>query len=100
MKGAPVHIPPHRPRYPGLDTLLAGLSGALADAKLLNPIEGKPHSRFLAFRHPSAPAWKAALDTAGVVTDVRDDVLRIGLGLYHEAEDVERFLGIAGKTLA
>jgi selenocysteine lyase/cysteine desulfurase len=26
-----------------------------------------------------------------VVTDVRGDVIRIGLGLYHDADDVDRF---------
>lgn len=80
--------------------LLGGLGGPLAEAELLNPVDGKPHARFLAFRHPRAAAWKAALDAADVVTDVRDDVLRIGFGMYHDAEDVERFLGIAGKVLA
>jgi kynureninase len=72
----------------------------LAEAELLNPFDGRPHARFLAFRHPAAPAWKAALDAAGVVTDVRDDVLRIGLGLYHDAEDVDRFLAVARGVLA
>ncbi len=76
--------------------LLDGLAGPLAEAELLNPLDGRPHARFLAFRHPRASAWKAALDAAGVVTDVRDDVLRIGLGLYHDEADVERFVGIAG----
>ncbi|MDO9487302.1 MAG: class V aminotransferase [Sphingomonadaceae bacterium] len=80
--------------------LLAGLSGPLAGAELLNPIDGTAHARFLALRHPNAPAWKAALDAADVVTDVRDDVLRIGFGLYHDAEDVDRFLGLARKLLA
>ncbi len=80
--------------------LVANLTGPLADAELLNPIDGAPHARFLAFRHPDAPAWKAALDAANVVTDVRDDVLRIGFGLYHDAEDVDRFLAIARTALA
>lgn len=80
--------------------LVAGLSGPLAAAELLNPIDGAPHARFLAFRHPDAPAWKAALDAAHVVTDVRDDVLRVGLGPYHDAGDVDRFLGIARRVLA
>jgi selenocysteine lyase/cysteine desulfurase len=75
--------------------LLDGLTGPLAEAELLNPLDGRPHARFLAFRHPRASAWKTALDAAGVVTDVRDDVLRIGLGLYHDEADVERFVGIA-----
>jgi hypothetical protein len=30
------------------------------------------------------------------VTDVRGDVLRIGLGLYHDAADIEAFVALAG----
>nr|WP_165837094.1 class V aminotransferase [Phenylobacterium hankyongense] len=71
--------------------IAAGAAGRLAEAELLNPLDGRPHARFLAFRHPEAQAWKAALMAAEVVTDVRDDVLRVGLSLYHEAADLERF---------
>ena len=30
----------------------------------------------------------------GIVTDVRGDVLRIGFGLYHDARDVDRLVGV------
>jgi selenocysteine lyase/cysteine desulfurase len=30
--------------------------------------------------------------SAGVVTDVRDDVIRFGFGLYQDAEDVDRLI--------
>jgi selenocysteine lyase/cysteine desulfurase len=74
--------------------LLDGLSGtALGEAQLLNPIDGGPHARFLAFRDPRAQRWCNELDSAGIVTDVRGDVLRIGFGLYHDEEDVEALLG-------
>lgn len=79
--------------------LLDRLDGALADAELLNPLDNRPHARFLAFRHPQAPARKKALDAAGVVTDVRDDVLRIGLGAYHDADDIDRFADVARRVL-
>lgn len=79
--------------------LLDGIGGPLADAERLNPLDDRPHARFLAFRHPEATAWKAALNSAGVVTDVRDDVLRIGLGLYHDVEDIDRFLTICRTTI-
>ena len=68
---------------------------ALSDAELLNPVTGGPHARFLAFRSPSAASWCAALSAKGVVTDVRGDVLRIGLALYHDDEDIGRFARIA-----
>ena len=64
---------------------------ALANAELLNPLDGGPHARFLAFRHPRAAAWQQALLAREVITDVRGDVLRIGFGLYHDGDDVAAF---------
>ncbi len=61
----------------------------LPGADLLNPPDGRPHARFLAFRSSQAPAIHQALAAAGVTTDVRGDVLRIGFGLYHDAADVD-----------
>jgi kynureninase len=58
---------------------------------VLNPPGQGPQARFLALRHPSAPAWKQALSDRGVVVDVRDDVLRIGLSIYHDEQDLEAF---------
>jgi selenocysteine lyase/cysteine desulfurase len=81
--------------------IAAGEAGPLDQAELLNPLEeGRPHARFLAFRHPEANAWKAALMEAGTVVDVRDDVLRVGLGLYHDPEDIERFADVCKKVLS
>ena len=72
--------------------LLQAIAGtALADAVLLNPLDGGPHARFLAFRSPHAQRWQAELLARDIVTDVRGDVLRIGLGLYHDDSDVARF---------
>jgi selenocysteine lyase/cysteine desulfurase len=83
-----------------LDTIAADGAGRLAEAELLNPLDDRPHARFLAFRHREAAAWKAALDAAGVVTDVRDDVLRVGLALYHDEQDVDRFAELCRRTIA
>jgi len=78
--------------------LLASLDGTvLAEAELLNPPGDAPGARFLALRHPSAPAWQQALLAQDCITDVRGDVLRIGLGLYHDPEDIERFAALARK---
>lgn len=80
--------------------LLDAIEGiALADATLLNPLADGPHARFLAFRHPSAQRWCADLLERNCVTDVRGDVLRIGLGIYHDEEDIDAFANIA-KALA
>lgn len=72
--------------------LLDAIRGtALADAELLNPLTGRPHARFLAFRSPDAQRWQAELQARDVITDVRGDVLRIGIGLYHDDGDIARF---------
>jgi selenocysteine lyase/cysteine desulfurase len=64
---------------------------ALGEAELLNPLTGGQHARFLAFRSPHAQRWQAELMARDVITDARGDVLRIGLGLYHDEADVARF---------
>jgi selenocysteine lyase/cysteine desulfurase len=33
----------------------------------------------------------------GVVVDVRDDVLRIGLSIYHDQQDLEAFCAVCGS---
>ncbi|WP_300973219.1 class V aminotransferase [Sphingomonas sp. LHG3406-1] len=64
----------------------------LGEAELLNPLPNP--ARFLALRHPRAAGWQQALMARDCITDVRGDVLRIGLGLYHDEEDVERFVDL------
>jgi len=83
---------------PLLGSLTAELDETgLGSARLLNPGILQPRARFIALESPRAPAWQAALDNAGVVTDLRGDVLRIGLGLYHDEEDIDRFCEIATR---
>jgi selenocysteine lyase/cysteine desulfurase len=98
----------------GLDTArisahVAGLQAKLLDAtagtalgraELLNPIDGAPHARFLAFRSANAQSWCANLSARDCIADVRGDVLRIGLGLYHGGDDIERFAALAGDLTA
>lgn len=73
--------------------VIEGRAGPLADAEILNPVDGlAPRARFLALRHPDAPAWCSGLKRAGIVTDVRDDVIRFGFGLYQDADDVDRLI--------
>jgi len=73
--------------------VLEGLSDTrLGEAKLLNPLDGKPHARFLAFRTPNAQRWYAELKSRNCITDVRGDVLRIGFAIYHDEADVGRLV--------
>ena len=75
-------------------------AGRLAEAELLNPVDGKkPRARFLAFRHPDAQDWKARLQDADIITDVRDDVLRFGFGLYQDENDVARLIEACRRVL-
>ena len=77
-----------------------GEAGRLATAELINPLTGEDRrARFLAFRHEDASAWQARLLDAGVVTDVRDDVIRFGFGLYQDADDVERLIAACKRAL-
>ena len=75
------------------EALAAGACGPLGAADVLNPIQGEaPRARFLALRHPDAAAWRAALLDRNVVTDVRDDVIRFGFGLYQDEADVDALI--------
>jgi selenocysteine lyase/cysteine desulfurase len=83
--------------------LLERLEGTAFDsAELLNPLDDGPHARFLALQTPHAERWCSELAARDCIVDVRGDVLRIGLGLYHDAEDVDRFgrlaAGLAGDV--
>ncbi|MEO7787394.1 MAG: aminotransferase class V-fold PLP-dependent enzyme [Sphingomicrobium sp.] len=78
------------------EQLLAAIGDTpLANADLLNPLDGGPHARFLAFRSPNAAGWCEQLGHEGCITDVRGDVLRIGLGLYHDEADIAAFARLA-----
>jgi selenocysteine lyase/cysteine desulfurase len=75
--------------------LLAAIgSTPLSNAELLNPLDGAPHARFLAFRSPEAQRWYGALKARNCITDVRGEVLRIGFGLYQDDADVERLVAL------
>ena len=68
--------------------------GALQDQFLeligddLPPPDADPRGHFLSIRLPDAGGVYRRLHEAGVVTDFRGDRLRIGFGLYHDADDV------------
>jgi selenocysteine lyase/cysteine desulfurase len=80
--------------------LAAGVAGedrgrrgrALKEAEVLNPPGARPAGAVPGLAASTkAAAWKAALAEKGVVVDVRDDVLRVGLSVYHDAGDVAAF---------
>ena len=72
----------------------------LGTSELLNPLDGQPHARFLAFRTSAAERWCEELRARNCITDVRGDVLRIGLGLYHDEADIDCFASLAAQLSA
>jgi len=81
------------------ERLLDGLAGsALSNAELLNPLDGRPHARFLAFRSPDAQRWYEQLKARDCITDVRGDVLRIGFAIYQDEDDVDRLVTLLGDV--
>ena len=80
------------------ERLLQRIEGSpLASAELLNPLNGGAHARFLAFRSPNALAWCSQLMERDCMTDVRGDVIRVGVALYHDEADMDRFAQLAGE---
>ena len=80
------------------EQLAAELAATPLDgAELLNPLDGRPHARFLAFRTPHAQRWYSDLKAGNIITDVRGDVLRIGFGIYQDESDVDRLVASLGR---
>jgi selenocysteine lyase/cysteine desulfurase len=63
------------------------LLAAIGDT--LPPPDASRRGHFLSLRTPEAGTIYRRLHDAGVITDFRGDRLRIGLGLYHDAPDIE-----------
>lgn len=79
---------------------LAGLElAALNPAQLVVPSEEPDRGHFLTFRTPAAEEIHGRLLAADIVTDYRHDRLRVGMGLYHDAEDVERLARALAELL-
>lgn len=80
------------------DAVEDGRAGPLSQAVLLNPLAGDgARARFLALRQPEAARWREQLLAGDIVTDVRDDVIRFGFGLYQDAEDVEHLIAACAR---
>ena len=91
------HVDPIREAI--VEAIGAGACGVLREAQVLRPNARGPQARFISLRDPRATQWKAALMARDILTDARDDVLRIGLGLYHDVDDVAPFCDAVKATL-
>ena len=70
---------------------VAGLQAQFLElvAGVLPAPDADPRGHFLSFRLEDAGDVYRRLYDAGVTTDFRGDRLRIGFGLYHDADDIE-----------
>ncbi len=60
----------------------------LREARLAVPMTDPQRGNFLAYDSPDSASLQAMFSAAGLITDVRGSVLRIGFGLYHDVADV------------
>ena len=69
---------------------------------VLPPPDADPRGHFLSFRREDAGEVYRRLYDAGVTTDFRGDRLRIGFGLYHDADDIaviaKHVAGVVGRN--
>lgn len=72
---------------------------ALHPGQLVVPLSEPSRGNFLAFRTKEAEAIQRALVARNVITDHRGDRLRIGFGLYHDDDDVERLCAALARAL-
>ncbi|MCI0424992.1 MAG: aminotransferase class V-fold PLP-dependent enzyme [Actinobacteria bacterium] len=66
---------------------------------VLHPPQPLRRGNFLTFETPDAPRIYQSLHDAGVITDHRRDRLRIGFGIYHDSDDVDRLLDVLGAVV-
>ncbi len=95
-----VHVQALQARFlDGLDGLeCPGGSARLHPDQLLVP-DAASRGNFLAFHTVEAPLLHEQLAAANVVVDYRGDRLRIGFGLYHQPDDIDRLLDRLGRVL-
>lgn len=83
------------------EQFVAGLGAApcsLDPVRLVVPLAERRRGNFLAFDLEDAEAVQIRLAAAGIVADRRGRRLRLGFGLYHTAEEVDRLLERLGRA--
>lgn len=78
------------------ERLLAGLEDEWV-SRLIPGREVGDRGHFLTFRHPDAAGCYERLRRQQIITDYRDDRWRIGLGMYHDVDDVDRLSGAVSR---
>jgi kynureninase len=72
---------------------------AIVPGDLVLPLTERRRGNFLGFRRSDAAALQERLAVARIVTDSRGDVLRIGFGLYHAAEEMAEAAARVARAL-
>jgi len=96
---AGIHAHAHALQRRFVDRLGALRLAMLHPGQLMVPVDQPNRGSFLTFRTAEAGAIHHRLLAANVVTDHRGDRLRIGFGLYHDADDVDRLCAALEKAL-
>lgn len=60
--------------------------------RLVTPLVQSARGRFLTFQTPDAQTIQKDLTAKNILTDARGDRLRIGFGIYHDTDDIEKLL--------
>lgn len=79
---------------------LAEADAPIGERDLVLPLSETRRGNFLGFRRADAAALQERLAAARIVTDSRGDVLRIGFGLYHVADDARDAAHRVARALA
>jgi selenocysteine lyase/cysteine desulfurase len=74
------------------------IDAPVGSSNLVMPDEGS-RGRFLAFETPRAEAIATQLAARNVIVDHRGNRLRIGLGIYHDAESVQRLANALAEVI-
>jgi kynureninase len=69
-----------------------GLKARIDPRRLVTPLVQPARGRFLTFQTPDAQAIQKDLAAKEILTDARGDRLRIGFGIYHDTDDIEKLL--------
>lgn len=72
---------------------------SLSSESLVVPLREPSRGNFLTFETPDASRIQARLLEGNVITDVRGNRLRVGLGVYHDEDDIVRGVARIAKLL-
>lgn len=96
---ADIHAHAHALQTRFIEGLEKKSTRALSPSHLTVPISEPSRGNFLTFRTPQAAAIRTALLAREVTVDVRGESLRVGFGLYHDEDDVERLCDTIADAL-